>query len=232
MDVLVIDVGGSHVKVRVAAASEPRRFDSGPDLTADMLVARVRDVTADWPYDVVSLGYPGTVGTAGPRREPGNLADGWVGFDFTASFGKPVRVVNDAVMQALGAYEGGRMLFLGLGTGLGSALIIEHVVVPMELGNLPYGSESLGDRIGRKGLEAHGQQQWLKTVCEMIPVLRVALAADYVVIGGGNADRVEPLPLFTRRGSNDDAFTGGLRLWEELIEPHDRPARPVWRIVQ
>ncbi len=231
MEVLVIDVGGSRVKFRSTAAADERRFESGPDLTADSLVQQVRDLSTDWRYDVVSLGYPGTVDSEGPRVEPGNLADGWIRFDFSAAFDTPVRVVNDAVLQALGAYDGGRMLFLGLGTGLGSALVTERVVVPMELGNLQYGSETLGERLGRRGLETHGQEEWLKTVSETIPHLRLALVADYVVLGGGNAGRVSSLPPHTRRGSSDDAFRGGVRLWEEFVEPHDRSPPPVWRVV-
>ena len=233
MDVLVVDVGGTHVKVIATGVDEPRRHPSGPDLTPETLVTIVRETAADWHYDVVSLGYPGAVDSTGPRAEPGNLADGWVGFDFASAFGVPVRVVNDAVMQALGGYDGGRMLFLGLGTGLGSALVTEHVVVPLELGCLPYGDGStIAERLGRAGLEEDGITEWQHAVGEVTDVLRTAFAADYVMLGGGNAERVDPLPPKTKRGGNDDAFTGGFRLWEEMVEPHDRRPPAVWRVVR
>lgn len=232
MNVLVVDIGGTHVKVCASGADEPRRFESGPDLTPDRLVARVLDLARDWKFDVISLGYPGRVDGQGARAEPGNLGDGWVGFDFSAAFDRPVRIANDAVMQALGAYDGGRMLFLGLGTGLGSAFAAEHVIVPLELGNLPSGRDgTLGDRVGRKGLEAYGADDWVTTVRTMVPTLQSAFAADYVVLGGGNSNLVEPLPANTRRGGNADAIVGGIRLWEEVVEPHDRKPALVWRVV-
>ena len=232
MDVLVIDVGGSNVKLRVSGEPDPRSFESG-ELTPEELVARVRSATADWHFDVISLGYPGLVNDGLPAAEPGNLGPGWVGFDFKQAFRKPVRLVNDAVLQALGAYEGGRMLFLGLGTGLGSALVTEHVVVPLELGNLASGKDgTLAQRVGRKGLENSGIETWIEDVYEMVTVLRSALVAEYVVLGGGNAELVEPLPKLTRRGGNEDAFTGGYRLWEEVVEPHDREPHRVWRVVR
>lgn len=233
MDVLVIDIGGSHVKLMATGAPEPRRFASGPELTPEALVSTVRAMTAGWHYDVISLGYPGAVDASGPRAEPGNLGPGWVGFDFSRAFGVPVRVVNDAVMQALGGYDGGRMLFLGLGTGLGSALVTEHVVVPLELGCLPYGDgRTIADHLGRAGLEASGAAAWKRAVGDVTAVLRTAFAADYVVLGGGNASQVDPLPPHTRPGGNDDAFTGGFRLWEEMVEPHDRRPPAVWRVVR
>ncbi len=252
MKVLVIDIGGTHVKALVTDATEPRRFASGQHLTPDDLMTHVRDITRDWTYDVVSLGYPGPVGPDGPTDVAGNLGDGWVGYDFEAAFQRPVRIINDAVMQALGGYAGGRMLFLGLGTGLGSALVVDRVVVPLELGGLPYGSPdgspdharhgsgddrdradaTMADRLGKRGLEAHGDAAWLESVHHAIDVLRRALLADYVLLGGGNAARVQPLPDGVRRGGNDDAFTGGFRLWEERVEPHDGPPPShVWRVV-
>ncbi len=240
MDVLVVDIGGSHVKVYAPMSSgrkgerELRRFESGA-LTPQTLVERVREMTADWHYDVISLGYPGAIDQHGPRAEPGNLGGGWVGFDFAGAFGTPVRMVNDAVLQALGGYEGGRMLFLGLGTGVGSALVSEHVVVPLELGCLPYGGtegETLADRIGRAGLQTYGYAAWQNAVEGIVDVLRKAFSAEYVVLGGGNAKKVDPLPPHARRGGNDDAFTGGLRLWEEMVEPHDRRPPRVWRVVR
>ncbi|MDB5312400.1 MAG: hypothetical protein JWO38_6602 [Gemmataceae bacterium] len=232
MNVLVVDIGGSHVKMLASGHTESRQFDSGKDLTPRAMVDRVREMTADWRYDVVSLGYPGKVGPNGPEEEPGNLAHGWVGFDFGKAFGKPVRVVNDAAMQAIGGYTGGRMLFLGLGTGLGSALVAERVVVPLELGNLPYKTgELLSDRLGKRGLEKYGKAEWVRMVGEVTGVLRVAMMADYVVLGGGNAAEVDPLPEGVRRGGNADAFTGGFRLWEDDVEPHDRPPSTAWRVV-
>jgi len=232
MNVLVIDVGGSAVKLSVSDAPEPRTFESG-ELTPQDLVDRVRAVTGDWHHDVISLGFPGLVVDGAPAAEPGNLGTGWVGFDFGKAFGKPVRLVNDAVLQALGAYEGGRMLFLGLGTGLGSALVSEHVIVPLELGDLPSGKgDTMADRVGREGLEENGVDVWTEDVRDILSALRTALAADYMVLGGGNAELVDPLPANTRRGGNEDAFKGGYRLWEELVEPHDREPRRVWRVVR
>ena len=210
----------------------PRLFDSGPDLTPDQLVGRVRDLTADWEYEAVAIGYPGPANAQSPAGEPGNLGSGWVGYDFATAFGRPVRMVNDAVLQALGGYEGGRMLFLGLGTGLGSALVAEHVIVPLELGCLVYADgATFAERLGKEGLDRYGKDEWMRVLNDAITVLRLALVADYIVLGGGNAAQIDPLPDGTRRGGNDDAFEGGFRLWEELIEPHDRPPARTWRVV-
>jgi polyphosphate glucokinase len=233
MDVLVVDIGASRVKMLASGRHEPRRFESGNDLTPERLVERVLEATPDWTYDVLSIGYPGAVDAKGPRAEPGNLGEGWVRFDFGKAFGKPVRVLNDAAMQALGGYDGGRMLFIGLGTGVGSALVTEHVVVPLELGCLPYGTgETLFDRLGAAGLETHGHAAWLAAVTQVTTMLREAFAADYILIGGGNASRVDPLPRGARCGGNEDAFTGGFRLWEEIVEPHDRQSESGWRVVR
>lgn len=233
MDVLVIDVGGSHVKLLASGQKEPRRFDSGPSLTPAELVVRVRRETADWEYDAISLGLPAPIGPEGPEEEPGNLGPGWVGFNFEKAFGKPVKVINDAAMQALGAYGGRRMLFLGLGTGLGSALVTDWVVVPLELGCLYYGRhETLAERLGRAGLAVHGEATWMEAVAEVVAVLGRAFAVDYVTLGGGNAELVDPLPTGARRGGNEDAFTGGFRLWEEEVVPHDRPPSAAWRVVR
>jgi polyphosphate glucokinase len=233
MNVLVVDVGGSHVKLAATDVAEPRQFDSDPEMTPEELVARVRELTQDWPHEVISLGFPGEVDSSGPRAEPGNLGSGWVGFDFERAFGKPVRIANDAVMQALGGYDGGRMLFLGLGTGLGSALITEHVVIPLELGCLPYHTGgTMAERVGADGLERLGKGPWLEAVTEITALLREAMSADYILLGGGNSRHVDPLPPDTRRGSNDDAITGGMRLWEELVEPHDRRPSGAWRVVR
>jgi polyphosphate glucokinase len=233
MDVLAIDIGGSHVKFAANTRRGRAEFDSTRRLTARSFARRVRDSVRGWRFDVVSIGYPGIVGANGPAKEPGHLGRGWVGFDFAAAFGKPVRVVNDAVAHALGSYDGGRMLFLGLGTGLGSALVSEHVVIPMELGDLSHAAGgTLGDRLGRRGLETYGRRDWRETVSRVVPELRDALAADYVVLGGGNASYVTPLPSRTRRAPSDGAFKGGFRLWEEMVEPHDRAPALTWRVVR
>ena len=232
MDILVIDVGGSHVKLCTRNQSRGR-FKSSEQLTAAALVEQVRDTTRDWQYDVVSIGYPGVVSDGKPTAEPGNLGNGWVGFDFEQAFGRPVRLVNDAVMQAVGAYDGGRMLFLGFGTGLGSTLVTEHVVVPLELGNLPFlNGGTMAERVGRQALEDHGQDRWQDDVHDVVDVLREAFVADYVVLGGGNAKLLDELPEAARRGGNEDAFTGGFRLWDEIVEPHDREPHRVWRVVR
>ena len=232
MNVLVIDIGGTHVKMTVSGARKARRFASSVRLTPDRLVARVASLTSDWRYDAVSLGYPGAVNVNSPTAEPGNLGKGWVGFDFERAFRRPVRIVNDAVMQALGGYEGGRMLFLGLGTGVGSSLITEHVVVPLELGSLSFGGGTVVGRLGRRALDKHGPERWIRDVSNATRMLREAFAADYVLLGGGNARKVKPLPEGARRGGNTHAFKGGFRLWEETVEPHDRSSPPVWRVVR
>jgi polyphosphate glucokinase len=232
MDILVIDVGGSHVKL-CARNHAPSRFKSGDQLTAAALVERVRERTRGWQYEVISIGFPGVVCNGAPSAEPGNLGSGWVGFDFEQAFGRPVRLVNDAVMQAVGAYDGGRMLFLGLGTGLGSALVTEQVVVPLELGNLPFiNGGTMVERVGRQALDDHGRERWSDDVHDVVDVLREAFVADYVVLGGGNAKLLDELPEAARRGGNEDAFTGGFRLWDEIVEPHDRDPHRVWRVVR
>jgi polyphosphate glucokinase len=232
VDVLVVDIGGTRVKLRASTSPETRRFRSAPDLGPAALVEQVL-AHVDWHYDAVAIGFPGPVDANGPSGEPGNLGTGWIGFQFERAFGKPVRVVNDALLQALGAYDSGRMLFLGLGTGVGSALVTEHVLVPLELGSLPHPrGDTLFQQLGRDGLKRLGLQAWQQAIVEVVPMLREAFLADYVVLGGGNAKKVDPLPENTRRGGNEDAFTGGLRLWEETIEPHDRVPARVWRVVR
>ena len=228
----MIDVGGTGVKFRLSGADEIRRFRSGRGLIPDDLVERVKELTTDWQYDLVSIGYPGAVTRGQTIGEPPNLGGGWVGYDFSAAFNRPVRIANDAVLQALGAYRDGRMLFLGLGTGVGSALVSEHVLIPLELGSLPYRNGRVTDHLGRAALDAHGPVTWQKAVREITPFLRAALAADYVVLGGGNGRKVHPLPPHTFRGGRHDAFDGGVRLWEEHIEPHDSEPRRVWRVVR
>lgn len=232
MRVLVVDVGGSHIKVAVAESELRATIDSSDEMTPHALLDQLEPCIAGWLYDVVSIGYPGHVDAAGPARDPGNLGNGWVGFDFARALGKPVRIVNDAVMQALGAYHGGRMLFLGLGTGLGSALVSERVVVPLELGELRYQDASLTDTVGRKGLERLGEARWREAVLDVVPGLRRALVADYLVLGGGNAARIHPLPEHTECGGNEDAIEGGHRLWRDAVGAIDSTASPFWRVVQ
>jgi polyphosphate glucokinase len=230
--VLVADIGGSHVKLAAPEEGRTARFDSGPDLRPHIFVQRALEQTRGWLFDAVSIGYPGRIGRNGPIAEPGNLGRGWVGFDFERAFGKPVRVVNDAVMQALGAYGGGRMLFLGLGTGVGTALVSERVIIPLELGDLPgrHGG-TLADQLGRRAFE-QGPDAWQQAVTETVAALRPAFLADYVMIGGGNAAHVDPLPPDTRRGGNEDAIHGGHRLWRESLEPHDHAPSAFWRVVE
>jgi polyphosphate glucokinase len=214
--ILAIDVGGSHVKVMRSPRSEKRKFNSAPDLTAKGMVAQVLHLTADWDYDAISIGYPGPVVNNRPLAEPHNLGKGWVGFDFKKAFERPVKVVNDAVMQALGSYAGGHMLFLGLGTGLGTAMIIDGVVEPMELAHLEYKhGKTFEDYLGRIGLERLGIKKWRDAVAAVVEHLTAALEPDYVVLGGGNATKLETLPPNARLGDNENAFAGGFRLWDE-----------------
>ena len=212
--ILSIDIGGTKVKILAAGHTEPRKIESGKRLTPMRMVEAVRKLARDWEYRAVSIGYPGQVGSHGPRSEPGNLGPGWVGFNFAAAFEMPVRVVNDAAMQALGSYEGGRMLFLGFGTGLGSVLIAEDVIFPLELGELAYGDRGkLGALLGRDGLKRHGKKRWRRTIQDIVPNLMTAFMVDYVMIGGGNAKEVRDLPPGARLGHNLSAFEGGFRLW-------------------
>ena len=213
--ILSIDVGGTKVKMLATGNTEPRKAPSGKGFTPAAMVETVTSLAKDWDYEAVSIGIPSLVGHAGPKSEPGNLGGGWVGFDYAAAFGLPVKVVNDAAMQALGSYEGGRMLFVGLGTGVGGALIAENSIVPLELGNLPWNRhrETLHDVIGRKGLRRLGLRDWRRVVETTLIKLMHAFIADYVVIGGGNAKRIGELPHGMRRGHNLTAFRGGARLW-------------------
>jgi polyphosphate glucokinase len=214
MKILVVDVGGTHVKILATGQREHRKADSGPTMTARRMVSVVKRLSADWSYDHVAIGYPGLVVHGRPVAEPHNLGGGWVGFDFHRAFGRPVKVINDAAMQALGSYRGGRMLFLGLGTGLGSALIIDGVLEPMELAHLPYKKgRTFEDYVGIRGLQRQGKARWRKYVLDVVERLRAALGADDVVIGGGNAARLRTPPPGTRLGDNANAFLGGFRLW-------------------
>ena len=215
MNVLVVDVGGTHVKLLATGQSEPRKFVSGPTLTAEQMVAGAKELARDWKYDVVAIGYPGPVLHGRPVAEPHNLALGWVGFDYQAAFGCPVKVINDAAMQALGSYQGGKMLFLGLGTGLGSTMIVEGIVEPMELGHLPYRKGTYEDYVGTRGLERVGKKKWRRYVADVVARLIAALQPDDVVLGGGNVKKLKELPPGCRAGDNANAFLGGFRLWEE-----------------
>jgi polyphosphate glucokinase len=213
--VLAVDVGGSHVKELLNGLDERRRFTSGPKLTAKQMVEGVLEQTADWDYVGVSVGIPAPVVDGRVVLDPVNLGKGWVGFDFEAAFGKPTKVINDAAMQAFGSYEGGRMLFLGLGTGLGTTLILDGVVAPMELGHLPFRKATYESYVGEAALERVGHKRWKKDVFETIGHLSRALLPDYVVLGGGNARDLGELPPNCRLGHNEDAFLGGFRLWIE-----------------
>lgn len=212
--VLAIDVGGSHVKARISTGGDKRKVESGPDMTAEKMVEAVSRMVSDWHYDVISIGFPGPVEKQRPAADPFNLGGGWKDFDFARAFGKPVKLVNDATMQAIGSYTGGRMLFLGLGTGLGSAMIVENVCIPMEVAHLPYKKHaSFEDFVGERGLKRRGKKKWRKSVSKIVEKLQAAFLPHYIVIGGGNVDKLKKLPPNSRRGDNEDAFGGGFRLW-------------------
>jgi polyphosphate glucokinase len=214
--VLVIDVGGTHVKMLATGQKEARKFPSGPKMTARAMATQVSRAVRDWKYTCVSIGYPGPVINGRPLREPHNLGGGWMGFDFQKAFGCPVKLVNDASMQAIGSYQGGKMLFLGLGTGLGSAMIVNGVLEPMELAHLIYRKgKTYEDYLGIRGLERLGKKKWRQHVFKVCEQLKGALEADYIVLGGGNVRKLKTLPPGTRMGNNDNAFKGGFRLWEK-----------------
>ena len=215
MNVLVVDIGGSHVKMIATGRTNPVKFASGPSLTPHKMVAEATKLAAGWKYEVASIGYPGPVLRGRVLEEPHNLGRGWVGFDFDAAFRCPVKLMNDAALQALGSYRGGKMLFLGLGTGLGSAMIVDGIVEPMELGHLPYKKKTYEDYVGQRALEKDGKVKWRRHVADVVARLIAALEPEDVVLGGGNAKRLKELPLGCREGNNADAFLGGFRLWEQ-----------------
>jgi polyphosphate glucokinase len=226
--ILIVDIGGSHVKAITNTDCERRAFTSGPHLTAKTMMKKLKRLTADWSYDVVSVGFPGSVVCNRPLANPFNLGGGWKGFDFEKAFGRPTKVVNDALMQALGAYDDGKMLFLGFGTGLGSAMIVDGVLAPMELGHLPYRKEETFEYfVGEAGLKRHGKKKWRGHVLGVIKRLTTALEPDYVVVGGGNADKIGRLPSRARLGCNGDAFLGGVRLWRPRATRDPRLEHPV-----
>ena len=214
MNVLAIDVGGTHVKILVSGEPEARKFPSGPRMTPQLMVAGVKKLAADWKFKAISIGYPGPVLHNRPVTEPHNLAKGWTTFDYQRAFKCPVKFMNDAAMQALGSYRGGKLLFLGLGTGLGAAMIVNGIVEPMELGHLPYKKATYEDYIGRRGLEKYGAEKWQKHVADVVAELVAALEPDDVVLGGGNVKLLKKLPKGCRAGDNANAFIGGFRLWQ------------------
>ncbi len=225
MNILVIDVGGHHVKILASGERGKRKIESGPDMTAEAMVAGVKKLAEGWTFGAISLGYPAPVLRGRAVTEPANLGPGWVGFDFEKAFGCPVKLINDAAMQALGSYQGGRMLFLGLGTGLGSAMIVDGVVEPMELAHLPFRKGTFEDYVGEKGLERLGKKRWRHRVAEMVETISKALEPTDTVIGGGNVKKLKELPPGCRAGDNQFAFTGGFRLWDEAgpVQPSAHP---------
>ena len=220
MRVLILDIGGTHVKVYGPGRIEPVKIDSGAGMTPRKMVKAVRKATEGWSYDVISIGFPGPVVHGRPLRDPIHLGEGWVGFDFRKAFGRPVKVVNDAALQAMGSYHGGRMLFLGLGTGLGSALVVDGVLEPMELAHLPYKKgKTFEEYVGTAALKQLGTRKWAKNVFAVVAALKDAVQAEYVVIGGGNAKSLEALPPGAMLGRNEYARRGGLRLWALRARP-------------
>lgn len=221
MKILVIDIGGSNVKAITTGRKAPVKIASGPEMTAAQMAAAVRKAAADWDYDAVSIGFPGPVVDNKPASEPKNLGRGWVRFDYKKAFGKPVRMANDAALQALGSYQGGRLLFLGLGTGLGSALVADGVLEPLELAHLPYrNNRTFEDYVGLRGMKRLGRKKWTKHVARVVELLKHGIQADYVVLGGGQTSKLKKLPKGVRVGRNSNAFLGGYRLWEEPKHRH------------
>jgi len=218
MKILVVDIGGTHVKILASGQTSRREFDSGPTLTPDEMVREVQKAATGWDYDAVSIGYPGPVLRGKPVAEPHHLGVGWVGFNFESAFGCPVKIINDAAMQALGSYKGGTMLFLGLGTGLGSAMVVDGIVEPMELGHLPYRKGTYEDYIGIEGVNRFGRKKWRHYVEDVVARLTAALEPDYVILGGGNVHKLKDLPPHCRLGDNANAFSGGFRLWEPVAD--------------
>jgi ROK family len=225
--ILVIDIGGTHVKMMISRQKK-RKFKSGPKLTPREMVAEVKEEIEDWKFDAISIGFPAPVRDGRILDEPKHLGKGWVRFNFEKALGKPVRIINDAAMQALGSYRGGRMLFLGLGTGLGSTLVLRDMVLPLELGDLPYRDDrTIEDFLGKPGMSELGEKEWERQVTIAVAQLKESFIADYVVLGGGNAKKLKKLPKGAEPGYNRNAFLGGARLWQ--IDPRTR--RPRWKVV-
>jgi polyphosphate glucokinase len=215
MKILIIDVGGTHIKFKLSTQQDVLKIPSGPNFTPENLITDLKKETANWEYDAITIGFPGPIVRGRIAQEPVNLGRGWLGFDFSV-FGKPVKVINDAAMQALGSYEGGHMLFLGLGTGLGNTLIADGVICPMELGHLPYKKgKTYEEYVGIAGLKRQGRNKWQASVFDVVAKLQHALQVDYVVLGGGNVKKLDELPPGCRAGDNNNAFVGGERLWAE-----------------
>jgi hypothetical protein len=226
--ILAVDIGGSKIKVLVQGGTQPRKAPTGTEFTPDRMLKTIRELTRGWDYEAVSIGFPGLVGEHGPKAETPNLGHGWVGYDYERAFHHPVRWANDAAMQALGSYEGGRMLFLGLGTGLGSALVVDRMIMTLELGDLPFGKRTLGEVLGRNGLKRYGKRKWRKALLRTLPPLQKSLQADYIVLGGGNCRHVQALPVGVRIGNNLTAFRGGVRMWDA----HPKSKRdPFWKFL-
>jgi polyphosphate glucokinase len=226
MNVLTIDVGGNHVKILAMGQTDAREFVSGPTLTPEQMATGVKDLVKDWKYDAVSIGYPGPVVHGRPVAEPHNLAPGWVGFDYQAAFGCPVKLMNDAAMQALGSYKSGKMLFLGLGTGLGSAMIVDGIIEPMELAHLPYKKGTYEDYVGQRGLLRLDKKKWRQCVADVVQRLSAALEPDDVVLGGGNVKKLKEMPPGCREGDNANAFLGGYRLWDDTAASNSSTTPP------
>lgn len=225
MKVLAIDVGGTHVKTLLSGEDTPRKFESGSKMTASEMVKGVKQLTKDWKYDAIAMGYPGPVLRNRPVLEPHNMGNGWVGFHYERAFGCPIKILNDAAMQALGSYRKGRMLFLGLGTGLGTAVVDDGTVEPMELGHLPYKKKTYEDYVGLRGLKKYGKKRWRKYVNDVVERLNLALEPDEIVLGGGNVKKLKKLPPNCRAGDNANAFRGGFRLWDVEVGTHTHAQR-------
>jgi len=225
MKILVIDVGGSHVKILATGQTEPRSIDSGLTMTAEQMADGVKQLAQGWKYDVVAIGYPGVVVNDQPVTEPHNLAPGWVTFDYRAAFGCPVKIINDAAMQALGSFKEGKLLFLGLGTGLGSTMVVHGTVIPMELAHLPYRKGTFEDYVGERAVKRDGKKKWRKAVVDVVARLRAALVPDDIVLGGGNIRLLSEMPPGCRAGDNANAFAGGFRMWASAAKAAPKPAK-------
>ena len=230
MEILVIDIGGTSVKLWHTAHEEHRKYESGKSLTPEQMVQQTLATVQDWQWEAIALGLPCRVSNGRPIEDPQNLGPGWVGFNFASAFGRPVRIMNDASLQALGSYDEGRMLFMGLGTAVGSAFIAPRLILSLDLGRLVYGKERLFELLGDEGFETLGPKKWQNVVMEIVPSVKMALMADYVVLGGGNVKKLEELPDGVRRGHNRTVVDGGRRLWEELPDPTEKDSS-AWVVI-